>query len=398
MRARCDPRCRLWSRLWAASLPRVSWVDIVALLVVVVTAYEGARRGLLTGALSLVGVVLGLFIGGQVAPHVLGNSRSAYTPLVGLAAALLLAIVFESLGAITGGALRRALSLGPLKTLDSLGGLVLGAATGFAILWLIAAVTFNIPQGSDLRRQARESGLLTALMDLVPPQSVLRALTRIDPFPAIMGPPAPSSPADPRVLRLPGVRTAEPSVVRVLTNACGTGYAGSGWVGRRDLVVTAAHVVAGGSQIVVERQDGRRFQARAVAFDGGNDLAVLSVRQLGLKPLAIVAPHSGDTGALLGFPGDGPFDAEPARVGTTREVLAPDYARHFVSRTITSVRARVRHGNSGGPVVNRKGAVEASIFGARTIGSVGYGVPGDLVRDLLADVDLSGVSTGRCLP
>jgi S1-C subfamily serine protease len=370
---------------------------MVALLVVVVTAYEGARRGLLTGALSLIGVVLGLVIGGQIAPHVLGNSRSAYTPLVGLAAALLLAILFESLGAIAGGALREALSLGPLKTLDSIGGLVLGAATGLAMLWVIAAVAFNIPQGSQLRRQARQSGVLTALMDLVPPQSVLQALTRIDPFPAIMGPAAPSDPPDPRVLRLPGVRKAEPSVVRVLSNACGTGYAGSGWVAGRDLVVTAAHVVAGGSDIVVQRQDGRRFHARAVAFDGGNDVAVLLVQSLGLKPLAIEAPHAGDPGALLGFPGDGPFDAEAARVGRTAEVYAPDYARHFVARTITSVRARVRHGNSGGPVVNHQGAVEASIFGARTIGSVGYGVPGDLVRDVLRGVDRHGVSTGRCL-
>jgi S1-C subfamily serine protease len=387
----------VWPRDEADSLRDVSWVDVVALLVVAVTAYEGARRGLLTGALSLAGVLVGLVIGGRLAPHVLGSSRSAYTPLVGLAAALLLAILFESLGAIAGGALRQALSLGPLKAVDSVGGLMLGAATGMALLWVIAAVAFNIPQGSELRREARQSGVLTALMDLVPPQSVLRALTRIDPFPALMGPAAPSSPPDPRVLRLPGVRKAEPSVVRVLTDACGSGYAGSGWVGARGLVVTAAHVIAGGSEIVVQRQDGRRFRARAVAFDGGNDVAVLSVPELGLKPLAIVAPRAGDSGAMLGFPGDGPFDAEPARVGRTAEVYAPDYARHFVARTITSVRARVRHGNSGGPVVNHDGAVEASIFGARMAGYVGYAVPGDLVRGVLAHVTLSGVSTGACL-
>jgi S1-C subfamily serine protease len=148
----------------------------------------------------------------------------------------------------------------------------------------------------------------------------------------------------------------------------------------------------------VELPDGRSLRAAPVGFDGTNDLAILHIVDLGLPALHIVDAREGEAAAMLGYPGDGPFDAQPARVGTTAAVFAPDYSRRFVERTITSIRARVRHGNSGGPIVNRRGAVEASVFGARRSGDAGYGVPGEVVRETLEDVDMSGVSTGRCLP
>jgi len=40
----------------------------------------------------------------------------------------------------------------------------------------------------------------------------------------------------------------------VRSQACGIGYAGSGWVAKTGYVVTAAHVVAGGSEIKFRRK------------------------------------------------------------------------------------------------------------------------------------------------
>ena len=53
-----------------------------------------------------------------------------------------------------------------------------------------------------------------------------------------------------------GVRQAASSVLRVIGTACGLGVSGSGWVGGAELVVTAAHVVAGQGDTTVEPPGG----------------------------------------------------------------------------------------------------------------------------------------------
>jgi S1-C subfamily serine protease len=227
---------------------------------------------------------------------------------------------------------------------------------------------------------------------------VLNALARIDPFPAITGPAAPVGPPDPRLARAVGVRRASPSVVRVLGMACGVGVEGTGWVAGSDLIVTAAHVVAGQSDTVVELQSGGRLAADVVAFDRRNDVAVLRVRELGLRPLPLASARSGTPVAVLGFPENGPFTVTPARIGRTSMVLAEDaYGTGPVTRTITSLRGLVRHGDSGAPAVDARGAVQATIFAARLGSSGGYGVPAEVVR---ADLKAAGqpVSTGDCAP
>jgi S1-C subfamily serine protease len=66
-----------------------------------------------------------------------------------------------------------------------------------------------------------------------------------------------------------------------------------------------------------------------------------------------------------------------------------------VSRTITSVRGIVRHGDSGGPAVDAAGRVQTTIFAARVGSSGGYGVPSAAVRQAIASAD-GPVSTGPC--
>jgi len=186
--------------------------------------------------------------------------------------------------------------------------------------------------------------------------------------------------------------------VRVLGTACGVGVEGSGWVARRGLVVTAAHVVAGQSDTVVELQSGARLPADAVAFDRRNDVAVLQVGGLELRPLPLVTAKPGAPVAVLGFPENGPFTATPARIGRTSFVLAEDaYGSGPVTRAITSLRGRVRHGDSGAPAVDARGAVETTIFAARIRTAGGYGVPSDVVRAALSSAN-GRVSTGDCAP
>jgi S1-C subfamily serine protease len=377
----------------------VTKVDLIVLGFVALTAFIGWKKGLVASALSVAGIVLGAWLGSRVAPELLeGGTKSPYTPLAALAGAAVGAILLETLGTLAGSALRARMRKPRLSTFDSAGGLVLGAVAGLAVVWVLGAVALLLPGQTNLRRGAQGSALLQRLNDVIPPTDLLNALARIDPFPAITGPAAPVAPPDPRLARAPGVRRAAPSVVRVLGTACGVGVEGTGWVGRRELVVTAAHVVAGQDDTVIELQSGGRLPADVVAFDRQNDIAILRVDELALRPLALTSPRAGAPVAVLGFPENGPFTATPARIGRTSVVLAEDaYGTGPVTRTITSLGGSVRHGDSGAPAVDARGAVEATVFAARVGSAGGYGVPADVVRSALNSAK-GPVSNGDCAP
>src|SRR5690242_14364190 len=374
-------------------------VDLIALGFVALTAFIGWKKGLVASALSVAGIVFGAWLGSRVAPALLqGGRTSPYTPLAALAGAAVGAILFETLGTLAGASLRGRISRPRLTRIDAYGGVALGAFAGLTIVWVLGAVALLLPGQADLRHGAQQSALLRRLNEVVSPEKVLNALARIDPFPAITGPAAPVTPPDPRLARAPGVRSAAPSVVRVLGTACGVGVEGTGWAARTDLVVTAAHVVAGQDDTVVELQSGARLPAQALAFDTRNDIAVLHVDNLGLRPLPLARPRSGAAVAVLGYPENGPFTATPARVGRTSFVLAEDaYGRGPVTRAITSLGGRVRHGDSGAPAVDARGAVESTVFAARLRTVGGYGVPDNVVRAALASARRP-VSTGNCAP
>jgi S1-C subfamily serine protease len=377
----------------------VTKVDLIALGFVALTAFIGWKKGLVASALSVAGIVLGGWLGSRVAPELLeGGTKSPYTPLAALAGAAVGAILLETLGTLAGSALRSRMRKPRLSSFDSAGGLILGTVAGLAVVWVLGAVALLLPGQANLRRGAQGSALLQRLNEVIPPSDLLNALARIDPFPAIAGPAAPVAPPDPRLAHASGVRRAAPSVVRVLGTACGVGVEGTGWVGRRDLVVTAAHVVAGQEDTAVELQSGGRLPTEVVAFDRRNDIAVLRVADLGLRPLALVSPKAGSPVAVLGFPENGPFTATPARIGRTSVVLAEDaYGTGPVTRTITSLGGQVRHGDSGAPAVDARGAVEATVFAARLRGTGGYGVPAEVVRSALSSAR-DPVSTGDCAP
>ena len=388
----------LWPRepvLWRL----VTKVDLIALGFVALTAFIGWKKGLVASALSVAGIVLGAWLGSRLAPGLLqGGTNSPYTPLAALAGAAVGAILLETLGTLAGASLRSRIRAPRIGTFDSIGGVVLGALAGLAIVWVLGAVALLLPGQADLRRGAQKSALLRRLNAVVSPTKVLNALARIDPFPAIAGPAAPVAPPDPRLAHALGVRRAAPSVVRVLGTACGVGVEGSGWVARPDIVVTAAHVVAGQTDTVVELQSGARIPVDVVAFDPKNDVAVMRANGLGLRPLRLVPAKEGTPVAVLGFPENGAFTATPARIGRTSVVLAEDaYGRGPVTRAITSLGGRVRHGDSGAPAVDERGAVESTVFAARLRAAGGYGVPESAVRAAL-DSARRPVKTGDCAP
>ena len=131
-------------------------IDWIALGVIALAALNGLRRGLVAGAFSLAGILVGAVVGARLAPQFLTGEESAYTPLVALGGAVILAALLQSAGGLVGNTLRGTLlALPPLRLLDTIGGVALGAATGLALVWVAGAVALHLPGQTEVRREVQ---------------------------------------------------------------------------------------------------------------------------------------------------------------------------------------------------------------------------------------------------
>jgi len=379
-------------------------IDLIIVALTALMAAFGWRQGFVVGILSLAGFALGAYAGTRLGPMLLRDgNESPYAPVFGLGGALLVGAILSTGLEGLGWRLRQAVKLPGLGAVDGVLGSALSACVALGLCWVAGAVALQTPGARELRSEVQRSKILGELNDVLPPSgSLLNALARFDPFPQLDGP-APQVPA-PRaeIARDPDVQAAAAGVVRILGTACGLGVSGSGWVAAPGVVVTNAHVVAGQDDTTVQvRGEGAKLDARAIAFSAADDIAVLRVEGLEVPSLEL-APEAprGRAGAILGFPRNGPYDVRAARLGETERVLSPDaYGRGPFQRTITSFRGNVRAGNSGGPVVDARGRVAATVFAAtRGTGTKGgFAVPNTIVRRLLDGTD-GPVDTGPCAP
>lgn len=375
-------------------------LDWAIIAFAVVLALWGYRQGLIVGALTLAGFAAGAFAGGRIGPLLLnGGSKSPYAPLFAALGALLVgalaAVTVESLAL---GMRARLIRGRLLHLLDGVGGAGLVAAVALGMAWVFGAVALHAPGTGQLRADVQRSTILRSLNVLLPPSGpVLNALRRVDPAPSLAGPTMPVAPPDAAIARDPDVLRAGRSVVRVLGTACGLGIEGSGWAAAPNLVVTNAHVVAGQDDTTVTTGDGASLDSLVVHYDTRNDLALLRIdADLPALPIAPVS-RRGTTGAVLGYPENGPYTITPARLGDTRTVLSEDsYGRGPFERRIIFLRGKVRSGNSGGPMVDSQGRVVATVFAATTAGpNGGFAIPNGIVRAALGKVS-AAVDTGPC--
>jgi S1-C subfamily serine protease len=387
--------------------------DGILILLMLLFAISGYRQGFVIGALSIGGFFSGALIGLQVGPLIANQFQdSAVRLIVSLVAIFTLAVLGQTLAGWFGTRLRRAIESNSVQRIDDAGGAVISVIALLLVAWLVA-----VPLGSSpypvLNSEVRSSLILGHINTLMPDQAKslsagLRDTLDTSGFPDVFGGLTPTNardvaPPDPALAKSQLVVNSRRSVLKILGTApsCSRRIEGSGFVYADERVMTNAHVVAGTRDVQVETAGGR-LDGTVVVYDPARDLAVIYVP--GLKaPVMPFVKRQGATGSsaiVLGYPLDGPYNAQAARVREVSRITGPDiYDDKDVTREIYTIRALVRSGNSGGPLVSPTGQVLGVIFAAAADDrAVGFALTADEASSVAgAGVSRTrGVRTGQC--
>lgn len=387
-------------------------LDVMLALAVVVYALSGYRQGFVVGSASTLGLLAGGFFGIQVTPLLLdGYSPSPAVTVAALVIVLSLGLGGQAAGAFIGAQIRGRVTWQPARALDALGGAALSVVAMLLIAWVLG-VAVSGARLTGLNKEVRASVILGAVDSTLPGGAdrlleTFSALVDSAAFPRYLEPFAPEriksvEPPSAGIAQRRQVVAAADSVVKVLGSAtdCDRTVEGSGFVYAPGRVMTNAHVVAGVSEPVVQLGDDD-LAAEVVYYDPDVDVAVLSVPELQAPALQFDdQAESGDNVAVLGYPENGPYDVQPARVRDEQLLRSPNiYGEDTVMRDTYSIFGLVRQGNSGGPLVNRRGVVIGVIFAASvTDADTGYALTSGQVERAAdaGDSLLDPVGTGSC--
>jgi S1-C subfamily serine protease len=350
----------------------VNLLDVLLLVALVSAVVGGYRVGLVTRLASWIGALGGFVVALRVLPGLMrrfDGMAPLTTLLVTLAILLGGAAVGGAIGELVGSSLRRFVPP-PARILDRAGGAVLGAAGLVAMLWMFLPIVAFVP--GSAARVARTSVILQRIDELLPrPPDATQAVQRLvgdaripevfddlRPAPDI-GPPPAEVPVAADV-----VQRAVASTVNVESEGCGGLHEGSGFVVAKGVVVTNAHVVAGGERIRVRKSGGRLIAARLVTFDDDRDLAVLSVPGLDAAPLPLGQPAEGMEGAVLGYPGgQDTVRVAPAVVRRVQPAIGRDiYGQDKTERQVLFLASALRPGDSGSALIDTSGRVVGVAF------------------------------------
>ena len=353
-------------------------LDVVLIVVGLLFAVSGYRQGFLVGALSFVGFLGGGVLGASVAPTLARTGPLSGLPrsVTGLLIVFVAASLGQVLATVLGSAVRRRVTWRPARVVDAVAGAGISVAAMLLVSWLVGTAVASSPF-TALASEVRRSSVLTQVDRAVPGSarglfSSFRRLVGDRGFPQVFGDFVPTrvrpvEPPDPRLAGSRAVAVARDRIYKItgIAPTCSRRIEGTGFLFARERVMTNAHVVAGVRRPTV--QVGRtRFEATVVVYDADRDIAVLAVPGLRGAPLSFAGrARTGDSAVVAGYPLDGPFRADAARVRGTQDAQGPNiYQSRTVTREIYALRARVRPGNSGGPLLDPAGAVYGVVFAA----------------------------------
>ena len=388
-------------------------LDALVILMLVLAVVAGARAGFLGPVLGLVGAVIGFTFAlllASVLHEALGQIEQPMRALVTILGLGAFVITGEATGAAIGATMSHGLRRSAFRPIDAMGGALVGAAHVLLLVWLLGGM-LSMGMAPSIGVLARDSVAVRVANERLPaPMAVagsLLALLDTTDLPPLFGglEPLPAEPvelpADAEARAL--AESALASTARITSSGCGAALSvGSGFFVSSTHAVTNAHVVAGSDATTVTI-GGATLDATVVAFDDEADLALLNVpgaRAPALR-LAGSTPQRGTTGVALGYPGGGDLTVTAAGVTASHDIAGPNiYGEGSYGRSVVELRAEVRRGNSGGPLVVEPGLVGGVIFGASRISpDVGYAIGADEAVTRLGPFigATAAADTGACL-
>lgn len=173
------------------------------------------------------------------------------------------------------------------------------------------------------------------------------------------------------------VARAMPAIVLIET----TSGRGSGFFVRHDTLITNVHVVQNDSYVTVRKHDGASVQARVESRAPAFDIAILKVTQ----------PSSTQATIPMGTSRSLRAGQEIIVIGSALGMLQNSVSRGVMSglrsaggATLVQTDAATNPGNSGGPMLDRDGAVVGiTTMGYRGAQGLNFGVAIDHAKDLL---------------
>nr|WP_202498288.1 MarP family serine protease [Streptomyces sp. SID5469] len=376
-------------------------MDILLLVAAVWFAIVGYRQGFVVGILS----VIGFLGGGLVAVYLLpliwgwatdGTKVTTTAAVVAVIVVIVCASVGQALTTHLGNKLRRYITWSPARALDATGGALVNVVAMLLVAWLIGSALAGTTLPT-LGKEVRGSKVLLGVARALPNQADtwfadFSSVLAQNGFPQVFSPFANEpitdvQPPDPALAKSPVATRAQKSIVKVMGTAqsCGKVLEGTGFVFGNRRVMTNAHVVGGVDEPTVQiGGEGRKYDAKVVLYDWRRDIAVLDVPNLKAPALQFTSTDaaSGNGAIVAGFPENGSYNVQPARVRGRITANGPDiYHRGTVRRDVYSLYATVRQGNSGGPLLTPEGKVYGVVF-AKSLddANTGYALTADEVQ------------------
>lgn len=180
------------------------------------------------------------------------------------------------------------------------------------------------------------------------------------------------------------IHETEKNVVQIEGQSEKSTITGSGFLyNNKGDIITNAHVVNDAQAIYVKTANARTYPAAVIGVGKELDVAVVRVPQLaGQNPLAIAENADAEIGDEVIALGSPHGFQNTVTLGIISGMARNFSVDGFAYNNVYQISAQITHGNSGGPLVNRK---TGEVIGINSVGTedgtIGFSIPINQVMD-----------------